>query len=190
MVTVIVHKEVFPPYLTISTNIFIDFIETLALDQKTVLELGCGSGLISIFSAKKGAKVTASDINLTALSYLKKSAQLNHVTLSIRYSNLFKELKEETFDYVFINPPYYQKAPANIKEQAWFCGSDFEYFKQLFLELPTKLTGLNHCYMILSEDCQLEIIIHLAQKENLTVQKVFSKNVAGEENYIFKLDIK
>jgi release factor glutamine methyltransferase len=185
--TVIVHKDVFSPYMTISTKIFIDFIETLELEQKSVLELGCGSGLISIFSAKKGAIVTASDINPTALRYLQKSAELNHVHVTIRHSDLFSELKKTTFDYLFINPPYFPKQPKNIVEKAWYCGEDFDYFKRLFMALPDQLIKTNHCYMILSDTCQLETISRLAHNENLIMQVVFTKKVVGEVNYVFEI---
>ena len=186
-VTTIVHKEVFSPYLTISTNIFVDFIDNLDLKNHKVLELGCGNGLISLFAAKKGAFVTASDINQTALTYLNKSAALNQVTINLYYSDLFNDLPKDAYDYILINPPYYPKNPINIKEQAWFCGADFEYFKQLFQQLPTQLTNSNKCYMILSDACQLETINTLAKNENLLMQKVFTKKVTGEENYIFEI---
>ncbi len=186
-VTTIVHKDVFSPYLTISTNIFVDFIDSLDLNNQKVLELGCGNGLISLFAAKKGALVTASDINQTALTYLAKSAALNQVNITLCYSDLFKDLPQSTFDYIFINPPYYPKNPTNIKEQAWFCGANFEYFKQLFKQLPTQLNSSNKCYLILSDACQLETINTLAKNENLQMQKVFTKKVTGEENYIFEI---
>lgn len=188
-VTAIVHKDVFSPYLTISTAIFVDFIDTLELKNQNVLELGCGNGLISLFSARKGAIVTASDINQTALTYLAKSAALNKVTITLCYSDLFKDLPQSTFDFIFINPPYYPNNPKNIKEKAWFCGTDFEYFKQLFKQLPNHLLKTNKCYMILSDACQLETINTLAKNENLSMHKVFTKKIAGEENYIFELEL-
>ena len=64
-----VHPDVFPPHLTFSTKILLDFISELNLENKTFLELGCGSGIISLLAAKKGANVTASDINQTALAF-------------------------------------------------------------------------------------------------------------------------
>ena len=41
--------------------------------------------------------------------------------------------------------------------------------------------------MILSDACQLETISDLAKKESLNMQQVFTKKVAGEENYIFEI---
>ena len=61
-ISVLVHPDVFPPHLTFSTKILLDFIDTIDLKGKSVLELGCGSGIISLFANKKGANVIASDI--------------------------------------------------------------------------------------------------------------------------------
>jgi release factor glutamine methyltransferase len=100
---------------------------------------------------------------------------------------LFSNLPKINFDYIFINPPYYPKKPKNIKEQAWFCGENFEYFKQLFNQLGSQLTHSNDCYMILSDACELATIGILAKNENLHMKKVFTKKMVGEENYIFQV---
>ena len=117
---VMVHPDVFPPQLTFSTKLFLDFIKPITLQNKSVLELGCGSGIISIYAAKKGALVTATDINTTALEYLEKSAEKNKVKVEVKESNLFEKLGNRIFDYIIINPPYYPKNPKSVKEKAWF----------------------------------------------------------------------
>ena len=60
---VLVYPEVFPPHFTFSTKILLNYIKELDMEGKTFLELGCGSGIISLFASSKGAKVTATDIN-------------------------------------------------------------------------------------------------------------------------------
>ncbi len=184
---VIVHPDVFPPHLTISTKLLLDFIQTKNLKDKTFLELGCGSGIISVYAAKKGAIVTATDINTTALVFLEKSASENKVKLTILESNLFEKLENKSFDYVIINPPYYPKKPNSIKEKAWFCGENFEYFEVLFLQLPAFLSNNNQTYMILSQDCELQKIKHIALKNEIGFKLIVEKKVALEKNYIFKL---
>ena len=146
---VTVHPDVFPPQLTFSTKILLDFIKDLYIQNKTFLELGCGSGILSIYAAKKGAIVTATDINNIALEYLKKSAIDNNVVLTITESNLFEKLEKIAFDFIIINPPYYPKTASTIKQKAWFCGENFEYFEQLFNQIPSFITSINEVYMIL-----------------------------------------
>ena len=182
-----VHPDVFPPQMTFSTKILLDFIKNFPLQNKTFLELGCGCGIISIYAAKKEAIVTATDINKTALEFLEKAAANNSVAITITESNLFEKLEGKTFDYILINPPYYPKTPTSIKDKAWFCGENFEYFEQLFLQLPHFITPKNEVYMILSQDCNIQNIKAIALKNNISFDLIAKKKAAAEKNYIFQL---
>jgi len=180
-----VSSEVFPPHFTISTKILLDYIKPINLKNKTFLELGCGSGIISLYAASKDAKVTASDINQVAIYNLKKASINNKIKLNIFYSDLFENFSNQQFDYIIINPPYYPKAPQNDKERAWFCGENFEYFETLFEQLPQYLAP--NTWMILSEDCNIEHIKQLAAKNELVFELILKKSVVKEQNYIFSI---
>lgn len=182
-----IHPDVFPPQMTFSTKILLDFINEIELENKTVLELGCGSGILSLLAARKKAFAIASDINQTALRYLEHNAAQNNLQVQIVYSDLFDEIANEALDYIIINPPYYPKKPKNIKEQAWFCGEDFEYFEKLFSQLPKYLSPETQCYMILSQDCDLEKIKAIASKNTMTLEIVMEKKELVETNYIFSV---
>jgi release factor glutamine methyltransferase len=171
----------------LSTKILLDFISELNLQDKTFLELGCGSGIISLFANKKGAKVTASDINKNALEYLKKASEKNKLEIDCVYSNLFENLQGKNFDFIIINPPYYPKKPKSIKEEAWFCGVDFQYFKNLFQQLPLFLSQENQTFMILSEDCEIEKIKKIASENNIQFEIALQTKKIGEVNFIFSL---
>lgn len=187
-VCVKVHPDVFPPQLTFSTKILLDFIKPLNLENKTFLELGCGSGIISLFASKKGAIVTATDISQTALSYLDKNAKENSLTLEIIHSDLFESIKKNSFDYIFINPPFYPKKPKNIKENAWFCGENFEYFEKLFYQLQN--IECNNIFMILSEDCNIDRIESISNANTLSFSSLKTINNSYETNFIFKISKK
>lgn len=184
-IEVAISAEVFPPHFTISTKILLNYIKPLDLTDKTFLELGCGSGIISLFAASKGANVTASDINKVAINALKLASAKNEIEVNVVYSDLFDDLTDHTFEYIIINPPYYPKAPKSDKERAWFCGEDFEYFKKLFTQLPTHLAP--NTWMILSEDCEIEHIKQLAAKNGLSFELILQKSVVKEKNYIFSI---
>lgn len=186
-ISVWVQPGVFPPFLTLSTKILLDFVNPMALDGKRFLELGCGCGIISILAAKKGAAVTASDINPIALKSVEENALANNVSLRTVRSDLFHNLEGENFDYILINPPYYPKTPKSDAEHAWFCGENFGYFRKLFVQLPSFMTVDNHVYMILSEDCEIETITSIAAKNNIGFTPVSEQKKVGETNYIFRL---
>lgn len=182
-----VHPEVFPPHLTFSTKILLSFIKNIEVKNKSFLELGCGSGIISLFAAKKGAEVFATDINKKALSFLEKNASKNNLSLTIIESDLFENLEGKSFDYIIINPPYYPKKAKNKKEKAWFCGENFEYFENLFGQLPNYLNESNSCYMILSEDCQIEKIKNIGTINSLNFELIFEKKIFKELNFVFQI---
>lgn len=186
-IAVWVEPTVFPPFITFSTKLLLEFLETLSLKEKKVLELGCGCGIISILAAKKGAIVTATDINTTALEALEKNASNNDVTIEIIYSDLFENLQNRMFDFIVINPPYYPKNPNVIAENSWFCGENFEYFENLFSHLPDFMTSENEIYIILSEDCELEKIKAIALKNEIAFKLLYEKKNIAEKNYIFSL---
>lgn len=182
-----IHPEVFPPQMTFSTKILLDFVNETDLENKFFLELGCGSGIISLLASKKGADVVASDINQTALDFLEANASKNNLSVKAVFSDLFQNLENQTFDYIVINPPYYPKKPKSIKEQAWFCGENFEYFEKLFTQLPNFLSDKTKCYMILSQDCDLEKIKAIAFGNAMTFELVLEKKELVETNYIFRI---
>ena len=186
-ITVTVHPDVFPPQFTFSTKILLNFVEKMNLEKKSFLELGCGSGIISLLATKKKALVTASDINLTALDFLKTNASKNNLKLNIIYSDLFDKLRNQTFDYIIINPPYYPKSAKNVKEKAWFCGENFEYFETLFSQLSSHFSFETNCYMILSQDCDIEKIKAIALKNAMALELVLEKKDWVETNCIFKI---
>lgn len=186
-IRIAVHPDVFPPHLTFSTKFLLDFIQDINLKNKTILELGCGSGIISLLAAKKGAIVTATDINKIALENLEKNSLKNQSKIKILCSDLFENLQNKSFDYIIINPPYYPKKPKNIKENAWFCGENFEYFENLFEQLPKYLKNNIKCYVILSEDCDIKTIQSIAAKNNIFFSLELVKSNSFEKNYIYNL---
>lgn len=178
---------VFHPGLFFSTKVLLGFIKEQNLIRKSVLELGAGSGLISIYCAKKGASVTASDINVAALEELKVNAERNDTSIQIKESDLFDQLNIEDFDFIIINPPYYPNNPNSIEERAWYCGEGFEYFKKLYSQLKSFNADKTEVIMILSEDCEIERIKSIAKQESLIMNIVHQKKVGGEENYIYRI---
>lgn len=182
----IVQPSVFSPKNTISTKVFLDYIATLSIKGKTVLELGCGSGIISVFSASKEANVTASDINNVALESLKKVSKKQEFDINCIFSDLFDAINKFDYDYIFINPPYYPKKPKNLEEKAWFCGENFEYFEKLFMQLKENNFINTTILMILSDACDLENIQKIALKNSFKLDKLVAKKLSFETNFIFR----
>ena len=72
--------------------------------NETVLDIGTGSGILAILSAKKGAFVVATDIDRTSVKCAEYNALLNNSKLDARTGSLFDPIKEgELFDVIVSN---------------------------------------------------------------------------------------
>ncbi|MBR9706983.1 MAG: methyltransferase [Candidatus Diapherotrites archaeon] len=82
------------------------------LEGKNVLEVGCGSGLLSLLAAQNAKTVLAVDINPKAVENTKLNFEKNKITNAIvKESNLFEKVNGK-FDLIIFNPPYLPDEPA------------------------------------------------------------------------------
>lgn len=180
-------SQVFHPGFFSSTKLLLKYISNQQLHGKKVLELGAGSGLLSIYAAKKRASVMATDINPVAIEYLSKNAHRNKVEIKIIQSDLFENIHVQEFDLMLINPPYYKKKPLSHKDYAWYCGENGEYFQRLFSELDRYIHSSSQVLMVLCDGCDLEMIKNFAEKNEFKMICVQSKKTMIETNYIFRI---
>ncbi|RFM26788.1 methyltransferase [Deminuibacter soli] len=187
-ISLLVPPEVFHPAFFFSTRLLLHYISCLQLEGNTFLELGAGSGLIALSAARKKALVTATDINPVAITFLQKNSVANRLPLQIIHSDLFEHIPQQQFDIIAINPPYYKKQPQTFAEHAWFCGENGEYFQRLFSVLPQYMHAQSTVLMILSDGCDIELIERIANTNNCTLQRVFTRQYLMEQNFIFKIE--
>ena len=187
-ITVTVFPGVFHPGFFFSTKLLLNYFENIDLRKKYVLELGAGSGLISIFTANKGGYVTASDISLTAVYNIEKNVKMTNANVEVVHSDLFDDIPPRRYDYIIINPPYYQKTPSSEKEFAWYGGDDFQYFRKLFSQLGNNIYENTNVIMVLSDEADLEMIKNIADEFNFVMKELFHKKTLGENHFIFKIE--
>lgn len=90
-----------------------DILLDLSRDS-TVLDLGCGSGIIAVYMALLGfGRVTASDISAEALSVTSKNASQSNVWHSITTiaANMLEGLG--SYDLILTNPPFHEGLAKN-----------------------------------------------------------------------------
>lgn len=81
------------------------YLADIELEGKDVLEIGCGSGILSVAMAEKGAEVAAVDINPEAVEATEERAQESDIDVDVFLSDMFEEV-EGRFDLIVFNPPY------------------------------------------------------------------------------------
>lgn len=152
---------VFHPGLFFSSGVLATEIERRKPNGRTLLDVGCGSGVLSLVAARAGASVTAIDINVEAVRASEANAAANALNIEVLRSDLFAALEGRRFDLVVVNPPYFAKDPSDDTERAWFAGADLGYFEQFFAGLGDHLTispQPGRALMVLSEGCDMTLI--------------------------------
>jgi len=189
-IKIIVFPGVFHPGLYFSTKFLLKYLEKIDLDKKYFLELGAGSGLISVYASRQGAFVTASDISLTAVYNIEKNTKMNDANVEVLHSDLFDEIPNRNYDYIIINPPYYRKSPSIEKEFAWYGGDDFQYFRKLFSQLGNHIYENTNVIIILSDEAEIDMIKSIAGEYKFILEESDRKKIWGEQNYIFSVSTK
>ena len=76
-------------------------------EGQRVLEIGTGSGLVSMYASLLSDDVTATDINYNALELAEKNFKLNNIgTIKLEFGDLFEPVKDKKFDVILFNTPY------------------------------------------------------------------------------------
>ncbi len=139
-ISITVLPGVFHPGFFFSTNMLLEFVSRQPLPGLKVMEVGAGTGIISILASKMKADVTAIDISATAIANVRRNVQENEVSVTTIESDLFVNVPVQAFDLIIVNPPYYPGNPKNEADFAWQCGENHEYFVKFFSTISPYLS--------------------------------------------------
>jgi release factor glutamine methyltransferase len=176
---------VFPPRWFFSTKLVCRAVRQLPLQDQTFLEVGCGSGTISLVAAKGGADVTAIDISSLACTTTRENAAANGLTVRVLESDLFAAV-EGTFDVVVVTPPFFRQDPATQLDHAFHAGANFEYFHRLFDQLPAHLHDDSLVLLSLAEGCDAAIG-EIARERGFDLQIHRRWMVMLQFTYVFRM---
>lgn len=114
---------------------------------RTVLDLGCGTGVVGVLAQAAGARVTASDIAPRACG-----AARDNGLGDVRRGDLFEGVQGERFDLVTFNPPYLRgRAQDHPLGRALFGGEDLGVLRRFAAAVPAHLTDDGSAWVVLSD---------------------------------------
>ncbi|MDU7692956.1 MAG: 50S ribosomal protein L11 methyltransferase [Helicobacter sp.] len=86
-----------------STSLVLQTLCTLDLKDKSLLDIGSGSGILGICASFLGAKITACDVDLDAVNETKKNFSLNKRELTKIWHGGINDIDLSSFDVFTIN---------------------------------------------------------------------------------------
>lgn len=127
--------NVYPP----SEDTFL-LIDNLEVEEGSkVLEIGGGTGLVSITASKTAKHVTVTDINPYAINCIQHNIELNNRTnILVKECDLFNDI-DEKYDLIIFNTPYLpvleeEHDSSDEYQKAWDGGVDGRQVIDKFLD--------------------------------------------------------
>ncbi len=188
----VVYPSVFHPSLFLSSKIFVDFITTLDLNGKKVLDMGTGSGVLAVFAAFQGATVIAIDKNAEAVRCAHTNGQQNNVGHRIRvlHGDFFSPIpSSDRFDYIFFNPPFYPQEPSSTADLAWKAGDRFRLLAPFARGARPHLEPHGKIFLILSSDVDFGVFLEVFRMEGYHVRPRLERNLLFERMCIYELGL-
>ncbi|MFT4927098.1 MAG: release factor glutamine methyltransferase [Phenylobacterium sp.] len=183
-----VEPGVFHPGLFFSSKFFAAFIGQLTLTDQRLLDMGSGSGLLSLVAAQQGATVVSADLNQLAVDNTRANARANKLDIEVIKSDIFDQISGK-FDIIIVNPPYYPREAQSDQQLAWYCGDNFQYFRRFFAGLTSHITPQSQVLMVLSEGCALDKISAIAASHQFTMRCVDQRKMLLETNMIYAIEL-
>jgi release factor glutamine methyltransferase len=204
MVQVIkVEKQIDGLSLTIPETIYDPAEDSFLLAEKAVilpnekvLEIGCGSGYVSLYLSKKQplAEFFCADINYYAAKTSLINAAKNRINLSVINCDLFSAMQPkrspDLFDIILFNAPYLPVTEEGSLESAWAGGKDgLEIITRFLKSLSLYLKASGKGYLITSSYTNQEKLETVIKKANLSFKKIAYLTIESETIYLHSLII-
>jgi release factor glutamine methyltransferase len=160
---------------------------------KSTLEIGTGSGYISLGIYNQVNNLIVTDINPIVITYfnnLKKEYKLDK--MKIIKSNLFNNLKKEEFDLIIFNPPYVSSNNVPKDNEIERLATDGGSFGRAIIlkflkELKEHLSDNGACYLLISSFNNPHYIFKQIIKYNLCYKVLRERNIFFEKLIILKI---
>ncbi|MFQ6010295.1 MAG: HemK2/MTQ2 family protein methyltransferase [Candidatus Aenigmatarchaeota archaeon] len=148
------------------------------------LEIGCGSGLLSIILARNGSDVTAIDIEPRAVEATKRNAEKSGLKVNAFVSDLFEKV-EGKFDLIVFNPPYLRDEISK-ESRAWAAGKGLEVVREFVSNAREHLEERGKVWVVISSLTGKEEVEGLLRKQGFEVRVIAQKKVPWETLFVLE----
>ena len=182
---------VFHPRHYFTSKFLGEWLSGRSLGASTILDLGSGSGILSLVVASRGASVVAVDVNRAAVSATECNARRNGMSGRIvaTESDMFDALDPaiQRYTHIVTNPPYYPGKAIDNVERAFKGGEDNEFFVRLAATARKFLRPGGSIIIVLTSDIDTRKVTALFEAAGYDSMIVKSKKLPFETLSIVEL---
>ena len=159
--------------------------------EKTVCEVGCGTGIFSIYAKKFGAKkVVALDINPFAVENTKENFKLHSLEAKVLQSDVFNALEiNERFDWIVFNLPYHGTKAKDDLEKA-VSDEGYKTLKNFFQNVRDFLEPSGKVIVGFSESGDKDILYEQIKNNSFNIDNIvedFRENYQAELYFLSQI---
>ena len=179
---------VFHPEFFFATALFLQVLARRPLAPGSrALDMGTGSGALAIALAKRGANVTAIDINPLAVHCAAENATAHGLggRVTACQGDLFAPIEGECFDLLTFNPPFYARTPRDLADHAWAAGDGCEVLWRFLAEARIHL--LPGGEVLIGASTEAPFTSKLATAAGWRVRILGRRELVSERLFIFSL---
>ncbi|EZQ03887.1 methyltransferase [Candidatus Acidianus copahuensis] len=172
-IKICINNETYEP--SDDTSLLMSIIDIKKGDK--VIEIGSGSGILSLEAFKMGGEVVAIDINPFAAISTLCTSRINSAWIEVINCEMLTCIRDVKFDVAIFNPPYlpYEERKEWI-EYSWSGGpTGSEELIRFFDHVKAK-----RIYTLYSSLTDYERVLSYAEKKGLTIRKKVEKNIGLE----------
>jgi release factor glutamine methyltransferase len=154
-----------------------------------VLDMGTGSGVGAIFAAKWARRVVAVDINPVAVRCARINAWLNCVEdkVEVRQGDLFAPVREERFDAVLFNPPFFHQQPRSDLDKAFY---SLDIMERFTAGVQNHLQPGGSCSVVLSTDGDVDGFLAAVFSHGFSIERIRDRDLINEWLLLYSLRLK
>ena len=156
---------------------------------ETFLDMGCGTGVVGIYAARRGAAVTAADISARAVSEAAANAERNGVTIRTVRGDLFERVPGR-FTRIAYNAPYVRLTRTGVEDKRTRDRTRVSRLRTVtkFLrELPAHLDDEGVGYLVVSSASPVALFERIAREAGVEWGILKTWRSPGERTELVRL---
>lgn len=156
-----------------SDSILLSCLSPEDINPKKILDIGCGSGIISLCMAQNYSTSSIIGIDIDKMSIYQAKDNFEKSRYSERLSailidfNEFADNRNEEFDLIITNPPYFVNSLLPEKEQKLRARHTLSLSFEDLCKGVSKLLNQNGIFFLIIPYINCENFLEIAEKENL-----------------------
>jgi len=183
---------VFSPKYSTDVKWFVKEVPKI-VGKRSFLEIGTGTGIITLFVALHGAKnIVATDINRIAVKNARRTFRLHGLRIPVRIGNVFAPVRRgKKFDVIFWNHPFHfsEEKPKSMLERG---GYDHQYrsLRAFFAGAKKHLAPGGEVLLGTSKNARLDLVREFAREYSYRCTLLKQERIPSERRRGVKIDVR